>query len=408
MTLILNGTDNSASVPAVTGTDTDTGIFYPSANEVAAAAGGSAIWNASSTFGFKNRIINGNFIVNQYQLGSYTPSGTAVYSYIVDRWAYNPTQASKMTWGQNLNTITPPTGFTGYLGGQVGASANVTVGSSDYFFVRQAIEGYNITDLDFGNANAKTITLSFWVRSSLTGTFGGTVENASLNRGYPFTYTVSAANTWEKKSVTIAGSTTGTWGTANGTGLDVRFALGAGSSFKATAGTWNNGDTVSATGAIDLIATNSATWYITGVQLEVGSIATSFDTRNIGTEFALCQRYYELNYPEGYPAGYNFGEVYPFSNSKPGAMNLIASDDTVVSQTVAFMVQKRTSPTVVIYSPNNGSSGFTYTYKGTGGSGNLAASVVWTSPKLWSLGQSLGVVNQANESYYLFSAQAEL
>jgi len=252
----------------------------------------SGQFNSASTFGFKNRIINGAMRIDQRNAGaSVNPSGTAVYNYIVDRWAWNPTQASKMTWGQNLNSIAPPAGFASYFGGQVGAAANVTVGSGDYFFINQAIEGFNIADFGFGTSAASSITLSFWVRSSLTGTFGGTLENAGLSRGYPFTYTINSANTWEQKTITFAGDTTGTWGTGNGVGVNVRLAIGVGSAYKGAAGSWQAINTVSATGAVDLIATNGATFYITGVQLEKGSTATSFDYRPYGTELRLCQRY---------------------------------------------------------------------------------------------------------------------
>jgi hypothetical protein len=254
--------------------------------------------NALNTFGFENRIINGGMVIDQRGAGaSVTPSNTATYYYLVDRFAWNPTQASKVTFGQNLNSVTPPDGFSNYLGAQVGVSANVVVGAGDYFFLNQPIEGFNFADFNYGTASAQPLTLSFWVRSSLTGTFGGTLENSALNRGYPFTYTISSANTWTQVSVNVVGDTTGTWvGATNGIGLYVRFSLGAGSTYSGTAGSWQAINTVSATGSVNVVATNSATWYVTGVQLEKGTQATSFDFRSIGQELALCQRYYEKSY----------------------------------------------------------------------------------------------------------------
>jgi hypothetical protein len=155
------------------------------------------------------------------------------------------------------------------------------------------VEGFNAADLAWGTASAQTITMSFWVRSSLTGTFGGVVRNSANNRSYPFSYTISSANTWEQKVITIAGDTTGTWVTNNGIGLRIHWGLGVGSTTSGTAGAWSASEFNSATGATSVVGTNGATFYITGVQLEKGSTATSFDFRSIGTELVLCQRYFE-------------------------------------------------------------------------------------------------------------------
>jgi hypothetical protein len=172
------------------------------------------------------------------------------------------------------------------------SSSAYTIGSGDYFQINQIIEGYNIADLGWGTANAKTIILSAWVYSSLTGTFGGSLRNSGAARCYPFTYTISSANTWTQIYITIAGDTSGTWLTTNGHGIQVVFSLGMGSTYSGTAGSWASANYASATGATSVVGTNGATFYVTGVQLEKGSTATSFDYRPYGTEFMLCQRYF--------------------------------------------------------------------------------------------------------------------
>ena len=239
---------------------------------------------------FRNRIINGAMVIDQRNAGASINPTDGQFS--VDRFVIFRSQASKLTAQQNAGSVTPPAGFSNYLG--ITSSSSYSVVAGDYFLVSQRIEGYNMADLAWGTANAKTITLSFWVRSSLTGTFGGSLQNASQNRAYPFTYTISSANTWTQVSVTIPGCTDGTWSTTNSEGIGLYFGLGVGSTYSGTAGSWVlNTSLFSATGATSVVGTNGATWYVTGVQLEVGSSATSFEWRLYNQELANCQRYYE-------------------------------------------------------------------------------------------------------------------
>ena len=282
--------DGSASAPSVTNTgDTDTGVYFPAANEVAVSVGGAiaAAFNSNGLF-FRNRIINGDMRIDQRNAGaSVTPTASG---YTLDRWQAIASQSSKFSVQQNAGSVTPPAGFTNYLG--VTSLSAFSVAAGDYFSIYQQIEGLNVADLGFGTANALTVTISFWVRSSLTGTFGGSLKNPAT-RSYPFTYTIFSANTWEKKTITIAGDTTGTWATDTSAGLLLSLALGVGATYSGTAGAWAGANYASATGATSVVGTNGATFYITGVQLETGSVATPFERRPYTTELQLCQRYYE-------------------------------------------------------------------------------------------------------------------
>ena len=263
----------------------DTGIQTPMYN-------GTITANAvTPSVNMKNRIINGAMVIDQRNAGA-SVTITIANQYTLDRWQGFNTQASKFSVQRNAGSVTPPAGFTNYLGATSLSAYSVI--SSDTFGIAQVIEGFNMADLAWGTASASTVTLSFWVRSSLTGTFGGSLVNGAFNYSYPFSYTISSANTWEQKSVTIAGPTAGTWvGAVNTAGIYVVFGLGVGSTNSGTAGSWSANGFSSATGATSVVGTNGATFYITGVQLEVGSTATSFDYRPYGTELQLCQRYYE-------------------------------------------------------------------------------------------------------------------
>jgi hypothetical protein len=237
----------------------------------------------------RNRIINGDMRIDQRNAGaSVTPASLA---YTLDRWrSLMSATSARFSVQQNAGAVTPPTGFTNYLG--VTSLSAHSLSASDQYAVQQWIEGFNIADLGWGTANAKAITVSFWVRSSLTGTFGGSLNNGAGNRSYPFSYTISGANTWEQKTITIAGDTSGTWTTDNSRGVSLTFGLGVGSTYSGTAGAWAGSDFRSVTGATSVVGTSGATFYITGVQLEAGSVATPFERRQYGQELALCRRYY--------------------------------------------------------------------------------------------------------------------
>ena len=241
--------------------------------------------SGSNNVTFRNKIINGAMVIDQRNAGA---AVTATNSYPVDRFFISNTTDGTFSAQQSTTT---PAGFKNSTAITI-TSADASLTTTQRLVYRHNIEGYNIADFAFGTASASAITISFWVRSSLTGTFGGSIENSAEDRAYVFTYTINSANTFEYKTITIAGDTSGTWVTDNGIGMRIWFGLGVGPTFSGTAGSWGSTPYYSATGAVSVVGTNGATFYITGVQLEAGTTASPFEYRQYGTELALCQRYF--------------------------------------------------------------------------------------------------------------------
>jgi hypothetical protein len=267
-------------------------------NTINDASGGSnavlyGVAAPANSMGFRNRILNGGMVIDQRNAGaSVNNTAAGVGTYTLDRWLSYGTAATKFSVQQNAGAVTPPAGYSNYLG--VTSASAYAVPAGELYYITQRVEGFNSADLAWGTASAASVTVSFWVRSSLTGTFGGAVNNGAGNRSYPFNYSVSAANTWEQKTITIPGDTAGTWLTNNGIGLQVVFSLGIGSTFSGAAGSWSGSTFLSATGATSVVGTSGATFYITGVQLEAGSVASPFERRDYGRELIMCQRYYSV------------------------------------------------------------------------------------------------------------------
>tara|TARA_R110000868_G_scaffold283553_1_gene543998 strand:+ start:1719 stop:2855 length:1137 start_codon:yes stop_codon:yes gene_type:complete len=319
--------------------------------------------NTSAFYGglaFRNRIINGAMVISQRNAGAAINPATDG-SYPLDRWQLVSSQTSKFSVQQNAASVTPPVGFANYLGAT--SLSSYTVISTDSFAIQQKVEGFNIADLGWGTASAATVTLSFWVRSSLTGTFGGALSTGGYARAYPFSYTINAANTWEQKSITIAGDTSGTWPSNNTEGIRVAFSLGAGSARSGTAGAWVASSATNATGATSVVGTSGATFYITGVQLEKGSTATSFDYRPYGTELGLCQRYLPALANNATAAGTNAQFIGQ------------AAGSTTAFFFVNFPVNTRIAPTGVTVV---GTSSFS-ALNATGGAYNAFSSITFNS-----------------------------
>jgi hypothetical protein len=309
-----------------------------SVNAITNAAGGNTATingmtpTADSLQGFRNRLFNGGMVIDQRNNGASVAIANAA-AYRLDRWFTGINTPSAAT--AIRSTIAPP-GFSNSL--LITVTTGASVGSV-LNYLQQPIEGFNTSDFAFGTASAVSVTLSFWVRSSVTGIFGGSLRNSSTNAGtrsYPFTYSITAANTWEQKSVIIAPETVGITPAGNTEGLSVFFDLGSGT-LQGTPGAWASANLIGATGTqTALMSTNGATFYITGVQLEAGSVATPFERRPIGTELALCQRYYEVL-------------TVLFMNTAWA---------TIANQ-IGWKVQKRAAPTVTS-TPSAGTGG-TYT-----------------------------------------------
>ena len=287
-TLNQNTTGSAATVTTTisSGAVATTQSAGDNSTKVATTAYVNAITGTSGITGFKNRIINGAMVINQRASSSYSSPNT----YTLDRFAFANTGGQTYTVQQSTNA---PAGFSNSL--LMTNTNSVSAGTTNYQVLYQSIEGYNIADLNWGTANAKTVTASFWVRSSVTGTYGCILRGGSSPTYYVSSYSIPVADTWTYITLTVPGCTTDTWGSTNALGLTIYFDLGVGSTYSAAVtGSWGTGNIFGLTGGIKFSATNAATFYVTGVQLEKGSTATSFDYRPYGTELALCQRYFQF------------------------------------------------------------------------------------------------------------------
>jgi hypothetical protein len=296
-------------------------------------------------------------VIDQRNAGAAVTINSTSNTYTLDRWVAAGQNTDGVFTVQQSTTV--PVGFKNALLATV-TTADASIGATQLYVFTQFIEGLNAYDLAFGTASATTVTLSFWVRSSLTGTFGGTIQNSALDRSYPFSFTINSANTYEQKTVTIAGDTTGTWLTNTGRGLVVRFSLGVGAPYKSTANAWSAGNYFAPTGSVDLISTLGATFYVTGVQLEKGTQATSFDYRPYGTELMLCQRYYQKSYDiETVPGtATNISMISGGSQFASGA-----GGSWAVYQ---FPVPMRSAPTVSSWDAAGTANVISYTYGAAG------------------------------------------
>jgi len=355
--------------------------------------------------GFKNRIINGDMRIAQRGTASISVDNGSWQRPVDKIESYFSATGSKFTAQQNAGAVTPPVGFTNYVG--ITSTSAYTVGAGEWSSVRHLIEGFNVADLMWGTANAQPITLSFWVRSSLTGTHGGAIYNGDGSRSYPFTYTINAANTWEYETITIPGDTSGTWNSTNGPSITPSFSMGTGATLSGPAGAWAGTFYASATGAVSVVGTNGATWYMTGLQLEKGSTATAFEYRDFGRELILCQRYYEKSY--------DYGTAPGTSNVLQQAIGLGIYTNTPAAYNrfghVYFKVAKRAGPTVTLYAPATGSSATaSNATSGDGGTNIGYCQAAQVNQYGFNIAASVGGSTNTNyyTGFFAFTAEAEL
>jgi hypothetical protein len=342
-TVVLQGASSGATTLTPTDGVTAT-LTLPSTSGTLGLSTGSATQsiNAQNTFGFKNRIINGAMTIDQRNAGASQSFSYNTGGYTVDRFIV--TKVNGWTYGFTTQQVTDaPAGFVKSLKVTQGASADST-SSNTYSYVSQSIEGYNIADLGWGTANAKAITVSFWAKSSLTGTFSFAAYNAGA-QSYVATYSLPVANTWTYITITVPGPTSGTFNTDNTSGIMLIWNLGTNFYTTSPSSSWQSGNILSALGATVLWTTANATFNITGVQLEVGTQATSFDFRDYGRELILCQRYFETNYNIGTaPAnGVSVTDGYKYGLNTAGQLYL---------NQIKFQVSKRATPTLTYYRPS--------------------------------------------------------
>ena len=321
----------------------------------------------------RNLIQNGNFVIFQRFLpGSQVTCNAGSNFYCMDRW-YARGESSKAVFKLIQQDIQSE-GQGAHAAARVQVTtASGTPATNDVYKIAQRIEGRNIQHLSWGTSSAKTITLSFLVKSTVTGTYGGSIMNSAQNRAYPFTYAISSANTWEQKSITIPGDTGGTWVTGNGIGLELNFDMGtAESNYRRPAGSWYGGRAEGADGTVQLVQTNGANWYVTKVQIEEGSYSTPFEHISFQDNLSLCKRYYEAI---GRGASQYMCNGWFYNSSS-------------FYSVIRFEVEKRATPSL---DQNTGSGYFIVWVEGNGDSFNSFTGLSWANTRAAAFYTSSGV-----------------
>jgi len=314
-------------------------------------------WSEQS-LGYRNVVINGAMQIAQR--GTSTASITTSGYYTADR--FNINLNSLGTWTQTVENDAPTgSGFRKSLK-LLCTTADATPAAGDLFLFRQFIEGQNLQQFLKGTASAKQFTLSFWVKGTTTGTYTCELEDRDNTRAVSASYSIVAANTWEKKTITFPADTTGAFDNDNARSLDVVWALGAGTTY--TSGTlqttWSSITNANRfVGQTNVAAATNNYWQITGIQLEAGSVATPFEFEDIGTTIAKCQRYFQKSY--------NI-DVAPGTNTSAGASYFTQGTDNAgnTMAVVRLITEMRAAPTVTSYKISGTSGSWQYDRSGVG------------------------------------------
>jgi len=323
--------------------------------------------NSGPVSGARNRIINGDMRIDQRN--AVTTLSSNIPAFTVDRWqaSHNSTGAIQVAKSGDY-----PSTFSSSLLYDV-TTADTSIAAGEYAQIVQPVEGFNVSDLSWGSASAQYVTLSFWVKSTTIGTYCASLRNKVTDRSYVAEYSVSSANTWEKKIITIPGDTSGTWDTDNTTGIFVSFTFATGTTYQTTANAWAAGNFIGTSNQVNLLASATNEIRITGVQLEPGTVATPFERRSYGAELALCQRYY-----------------YRFTKS----LGLSYTISTPLDR-VQYPVTMRSAPTLDAsnnsYAVGAGSAGTVAVYNQTGSPLTADAAFFWNSASNWTAGNFVAV-----------------
>ena len=344
---------------------------------------------------FRNIIINGGMDIAQR--GTSATGITSTSYNTIDRFQTNI--SSMGTWTQSQSTTVPSGQGFAYSLKMDCTTADASPSASDQVVVEQKVEGQNLQYLNFGNSSAKSLTFSFWVRSNKTGTYCASLFNNDQTKWFSKQYTISSADTWEKKTLTYAGDTSNAFNNDNGTSLRCRFWLGAGSTYTSgtITSTWtsesgNEGSLAS--GQVNLADSTSNEWYITGIQLETGSQASDFEFLPFDVQLERCKRYFQKSMPYDEYSNANYTDGYESA--------LTSSNTTTQAYGLRFPTELRTTPTLTLFRIVDGASGKFYRVSD-------AASVTVTAVQIGAKNVGYFSITSSDNAYaYNYRADAEL